>query len=69
MDISDGDRTIKQDHEVLTLISYRFLIARTARLPGLLYKDCKEFDSSLSRGPFSFKLGGGQVIKGWDSGK
>lgn len=40
-----------------------------ARFAGLLYKDCKEFDSSLSRGPFSFTLGGGQVIQGWDSGK
>lgn len=41
----------------------------TAQLPGLLYKDCEEFDTSRSRGPFSFKLDGGQVIKGWDSGE
>jgi hypothetical protein len=28
----------------------------------------KEFDSSYGRGPFTFRLGGGQVIQGWDEG-
>ena len=28
----------------------------------------KEFDRSYGRGPFTFSLGAGQVIKGWDEG-
>jgi len=52
--------------------------ARTARITvnytGWVYDPNKpdhkgsQFDSSIGRGPFSFTLGVGEVIRGWDQG-
>jgi FKBP-type peptidyl-prolyl cis-trans isomerase len=41
----------------------------TVNYVGVLYKGGKKFDASWKRKePFQFKLGQGQVIKGWDQG-
>jgi peptidylprolyl isomerase len=41
----------------------------TVQYVGVLYKGGKQFDASWDRGqPFSFPLGAGQVIPGWDQG-
>jgi peptidylprolyl isomerase len=41
----------------------------TVQYLGVDYKDGEEFDSSWSRNePFSFGLGAGEVIPGWDQG-
>ena len=46
----------------------------TVNYTGWLYSETApdnkgtKFDSSIGRGPFEFKLGAGQVIRGWDQG-
>ena len=36
--------------------------------PGTETLRGRQFDSSVGRAPFSFQLGAGQVIRGWDEG-
>lgn len=40
----------------------------SVRYTGKLQKDGKIFDSCIGKAPFKFRLGVGQVIKGWDVG-
>ena len=40
----------------------------TVKYVGVLYSDGKEFDSSWGGDDFTFTLGAGQVIGGWDTG-
>jgi peptidylprolyl isomerase len=43
--------------------------AVTVQYVGVNYKDGSEFDASWDRGePFTFQLGAGMVIQGWDEG-
>jgi FKBP-type peptidyl-prolyl cis-trans isomerase len=57
--VGDGDEAVKGD---TVFVHYT----------GWLYENGergKKFDSSLDRGkPYTFPLGGGRVIKGWDEG-
>ena len=41
----------------------------TVHYVGVAFRTGEEFDASWNRGdPFQFRLGGGQVIAGWDQG-
>ena len=40
----------------------------TVQYVGVGYESGEEFDASWGGEPFSFQLGGGQVIEGWDEG-
>jgi peptidylprolyl isomerase len=52
--VGDGPEAVKGE---LVSVNYRGTLASG-----------KEFDSSYGRGPFSFPLGAGRVIQGWDEG-
>jgi len=52
--VGDGPEAVKGE---VVSVNYRGTLANG-----------KEFDSSYGRGPFSFPLGAGRVIQGWDEG-
>jgi len=57
-DLVEGDGTEAQPGDTVTV-----------EYVGVSYSNGKEFDSSWERTePFSFQLGAGQVIPGWDEG-
>jgi peptidylprolyl isomerase len=57
-DLKEGDGPAAQPGQTVTV-----------QYVGVNFKGGKQFDASWDRGePFSFPLGAGQVIKGWDEG-
>lgn len=63
-----GDSLKITDHQVGTGAEAKAGNNVAVHYTGTL-TDGSKFDSSLDRGqPFRFKLGAGQVIKGWDQG-
>jgi peptidylprolyl isomerase len=57
-DLKKGSGAAAKDGDMLTV-----------HYVGVAWSTGEEFDSSWDRGePFTFPLGGGQVIKGWDQG-
>jgi peptidylprolyl isomerase len=70
--------TISQMTRVIDALYYQDLIvgtgtaAATGRLISVNYTgwlvDGTQFDTSIGRGPLTFTLGAGDVIKGWDLG-
>ncbi|KAF6017016.1 FKBP2 [Bugula neritina] len=51
-----------------TVVTGTFVLLLCTLYLGTLESNGEQFDSSVERGPFSFTLGVGQVIKGWDQG-
>lgn len=67
---ADPDKMIVQDLIIGTGKEAKDGDTVDVRYVGVLRKNGKEFDSSWKRADnnFSFTLGGGQVIQGWDEG-
>lgn len=62
-------KLVVKDHEEGSGAEAKAYDVVTVQYVGVDYKTGREFDSSWSRGePFSFNLGGEEVIKGWDRG-
>jgi peptidylprolyl isomerase len=61
--------TTTQDLEEGTGVAAKAGDVVSVNYVGVNYKTGKEFDASWGRGePFTFTLGGGEVISGWDEG-
>jgi FKBP-type peptidyl-prolyl cis-trans isomerase FkpA len=69
-----ADKLIMTDTKVGTgkeaMVGAQVRVNYTGWLYRPLAKDFhgKQFDSSIGRAPFDFRLGAGMVIKGWDNG-
>jgi hypothetical protein len=65
-------RTTASGLQITDLVVGEGVEATTGQTVSVNYRGTlqngKEFDSSYGRGPFSFPLGAGRVIKGWDEG-
>ncbi|MDM7954077.1 MAG: FKBP-type peptidyl-prolyl cis-trans isomerase [Cyanobium sp. CZS 25K] len=70
--VSPSERTTPSGLRITDLTLGEGAEARSGQTVVVNYRGTltngKEFDSSYGRGPFSFPLGAGRVIRGWDEG-
>lgn len=70
--VSPSERTTPSGLRITDLAVGEGAEARSGQTVVVNYRGTltngKEFDSSYGRGPFSFPLGAGRVIRGWDEG-
>ncbi len=69
---SSATRVTESGLKIIDLVSGDGAEAKSGQKVSVNYRGSlengKEFDSSYGRAPFTFSLGAGQVIKGWDEG-